>query len=29
MPMAAKGQPADVQNNPFGESSEEETPAHV
>jgi hypothetical protein len=29
MPMGAKSQPAEVQKNPFGESSEEETPAHV
>lgn len=29
MPMGAKSQPAEVQKNPFGESTEEETPAHV
>ncbi|HVA18939.1 MAG TPA: hypothetical protein VMU55_02050 [Solirubrobacteraceae bacterium] len=29
MPMAAKSEPVEVQKNPFGESSEEETPAHV
>ena len=29
MPMGAKGQPAEVQKNPFGESTEEKTPAHV
>jgi hypothetical protein len=29
MPMGAKSQPAEVQKNPFGESSEEETPTHA
>jgi hypothetical protein len=29
MPMVAKSQPAEVQKNPFGESSEDTTPAHV
>ena len=29
MSMGAKSQPAEVQKNPFGESTEEETPAHV
>jgi hypothetical protein len=29
MPMGAKSQPAEVQKDPFGESAEEETPAHV
>jgi hypothetical protein len=29
MPMGAKSQPVEVQKNPFGESSEDKTPAHV
>jgi hypothetical protein len=29
MPMVAKSQPTEVQQNPFGESTEETTPAHV
>jgi hypothetical protein len=29
MPMGAKSQPSELQKNPFGERSEEETPTHV
>jgi hypothetical protein len=29
MPMGAKSQPAEVQGNPFGESTDDKTPAHV
>jgi hypothetical protein len=29
MPIGAKNQPAEIQKNPFGESTEDKTPAHV
>ena len=29
MPTGAKSQPAEVQKNPFGENTEDKTPAHV